>query len=57
MIIVRVKYSRQAIPYEYEFDSEKARDEFIEMKSNNPYVRWIEKDVSHQYSKEYWEKP
>jgi hypothetical protein len=51
--IVRVKYSRQAIPREYAFnDPQQAKTFAAEKKAHNPYVRWIELDNEVKYADE-----
>lgn len=46
----RIKYHRQAIPMEYEFDNEQLAKDFAQTKTlHNPYVRWTEVDQKHQY--------
>ncbi len=53
MWFVRVKYRKQAIPVEYEFDTEYEAKCFCEYKhQHNPYVRWIEIDQTRQYPKQ-----
>lgn len=50
MFIARIKYSRQAIPQEYEFATEKEAKDFCEEKeAHNPYVRWTEVDTKHMF--------
>ena len=51
--IVRVKYSRQAIPREYAFiDKDKAEIFARDKKQTNPYVRWVEIDNEIKYPDE-----
>ncbi len=51
--IVRVKYSRQAIPREYAFDDLGQAQIFARHKeNNNPYVRWTEIDNEIKYPDE-----
>lgn len=43
MFIARIKYSRQAIPEEKEFDTLDEAETYCKNKEkNNPYVRWTE---------------
>lgn len=46
----RIKYHRQAIPMEYEFDGEQLANDFARTKElHNPYVRWTEVDQERKY--------
>lgn len=47
----RIKYSRQAIPFEYEFATEAEAKTFARYKAqNNPYVRWTAVDQVRKFS-------
>ena len=46
----RVKYSRQAIPMEYEFATEAEAQKLCDLKAQHyPSVRWTEVDQMRQY--------
>lgn len=53
MYIARIKFTRNAIPHEYEFRTRVEAEKFAaEKKTHNPYVRWTEIDTTRQYPKE-----
>ena len=51
MYIARIKYSRQAIPSEDEFDTRQEAERFCaEKEAHNPYIRWTEVDTKKKYT-------